>query len=145
MTETGSDSFLHALLGQKPGYPKEEHPEHFRKHHKNAIIYEDDEVVAIDQTDTDHEGGSAPHLWTERIILVPKKHIESLLDLDVADGPTAIALLRGIQKVALQLGLERQGFEVAIDVMPPEQHSNLLKIKIRSGEKAPISSSGSGL
>jgi len=135
-------SFLQTLLGEKPGYPKDEGPDHFRHHHKDAIVYEDAEVVAIDQGGEVHDDGSDPHLWHHRLLLVPKKHIESLLDLDVADGSTALSLLRGIQRVALHFGLEKQGFEVAIDVLPPNQSTNLLKIKIRTGEKHPVTASG---
>jgi len=142
MEKNGTASVLHTLLGERPDYPKNDHPERFRHHHKDAIVYEDDDVVAIDQGEVDHhDDGSAPHLWAHRVILVPKQHVESLLDLDVADATTALSLLRGIQRVALHLGLEKQGFEVAIDVLPPEQQSNLLKIKIRTGEKHPQTAS----
>jgi prolyl-tRNA editing enzyme YbaK/EbsC (Cys-tRNA(Pro) deacylase) len=59
-------------------------------------------------------------------------YVVALLDLDAG---TAVALLRGIQRVALTLGLERRGFEISVDVLPPRQHADLMKIKIRSGEK----------
>ena len=142
MSELGSSSILHALLGEKPEYPKDEGPTRFRRRNKDAIIYEDDDVVAIDQGFEVHDDGSSPDHWHHRLILAPKKHIESFLDLDVADEPTALALLRGIQRVALRAGLQSKGFEVAIDVLPPNQHSNLLKIKLRTGEKHPPGHSG---
>ena len=143
MDDSQPDSILHALLGD-PQYAKDEPPQHFREAHKHAIVYEDDDVIAVDQGEVEHPDGSSPAVWERRILLAPKAHVESLLDLDVADGRTAVALLRGIQKVALKLGLEKHGFEIALDVMPPEQHCNLLKIKIRSGEKAQKASSSLG-
>ncbi len=140
MGDSQPTSFLHALLGQAPDYAKVEAPHHFREAHKDAIVYEDEHVIAVDQGDAEHPDGSQPGVWERRIILAPKSHVESLLDLDVADGRTAVHLLRGIQQVALTLGLEKHGFEIALDVLPPEQHCNLLKIKIRSGEKPAKSS-----
>jgi hypothetical protein len=135
MDDSQSDSILHTLLGQDPAYVKEQAPHQFREAHKDAIVYEDDHVIAVQERDTEHPDGSDAETWKRRVILAPKNHVESLLDLDVADGRTAAHLLRGIQKVALSLGLEKHGFEIAIDVLPPRQHANLLKIKIRSGEK----------
>jgi hypothetical protein len=137
MDDTMPDSILHTLLGQEPNYVKDQPPQKFRSAHKDSIIYEDEHVIAIQENDTEHSDGSDIATWERRVILAPKNHIESLLDLDVDDGRTAVHLLRGIQKVALKLGLEKHGFEIAIDVLPPRQHANLLKIKIRSGEKDP--------
>jgi hypothetical protein len=126
---------LAALLGREPEFKKRQPPHVFRSDNAGAVIYEDDAVFAIEQRDKETHDGSNPDVWDTRVLLAPKEHIRSLLDLDVSDGPTAIALLRGIQRVALQLGLEKRGFEISIDVMPPRQHVDLLKIKIRSGEK----------
>ena len=135
MDHLNSGSLLHALLGEKPVFAKDEGPHHFREQYKDSIVYEDDDVIVVDQGNIEHEDGSSKDVWEKRLLLAPKKRVESLLDLDVADGALAVAILRGIQKAALKVGLEKHGFEVSLHVLPPLQRSNLLKIKIRSGEK----------
>jgi hypothetical protein len=134
--QSGSSAYLFALLGREPAYKKHEPPHALRADHAETVVYEDDEVFAVEQKTTKElPDGSKAEVWDTRVVLAPKRHIRSLLDLDVADGTTALALLRGIQRVALKLGLEKRGFEISIDVLPPRQHCDLLKIKIRSGEK----------
>ena len=124
-----------ALLGGHPRFAKDENPHQFRRHHGDHVIYEDDHVIVVDEGEHDNPGGSASAVWHKRLIIAPKKHIRSFLDLGVDDDRTAIHLLRAIQQVALAEDLHNHGFEISIDVLPPRQHSDLLKIKMRSGEK----------
>jgi hypothetical protein len=127
-----SNAYVVALLGREPEYKKREAPHDFRSDHADQLVYEDEDVFAIEQRGKETGDGSKADCWDTRILLAPKRHVRSLLDLDAATG---IALLRGIQRAALTLGLEKRGFEISIDVLPPRQHADLLKIKIRSGEK----------
>ena len=97
------------------------------------IVYEDHQVVAFHEIEDDpleslREAGEL------RITLMPKRHVQSLVDLGVADEELNAALLFGIQQVAYKLGLQNKGFEVRAHVLPPYQHRPGLVYKIRSGK-----------
>lgn len=102
------------------------------------VIYEDRQVVAFHETEDDPQ--ESPRETGEiRVTIMPKRHVQSLLDLSVADEELNAALLFGIQQVAYKLNLQNEGFEVRAHVLPPYQHRPGLTYKIRSG-KPPKSS-----
>jgi len=144
-SDRSSNSYLVALLGEHPRFAKDEDPHRFRRHPDDLVIYEDDHVIVVDEAEHDNPGGSDVALWQKRLIIAPKKHIRSFLDLGVDDDRTAIHLLHAIQQVALAEDLQNHGFELSIDVLPPRQHSDLMKIKIRSGEKGKTGGDGSSM
>jgi diadenosine tetraphosphate (Ap4A) HIT family hydrolase len=97
------------------------------------IVYEDHHVVAFHETEDDPQE-SAREAGEVRITLMPKRHVQSLADLSVADEELNAALLFGIQQVAYKLDLQNKGFEVRAHVLPPYQHRPGLVYKIRSGK-----------
>lgn len=97
------------------------------------LLYEDDLVVAFRHTEDDY--GAEPGTWETRVVIAPKRHVPTLLDLGVADGALTLALLNGVQQVALKLGLQHEGFEVRVDVLPPYQETDYLRLKVRAGRR----------
>lgn len=128
------------VLGAQPRWIKERKAwEHVVG--DNEVVYEDRHVVVFhDPVDEEHESERVP--GEIRLTLLTKsRHIDSLMDLSVADEPLNAAILHGIQQAALRLGLEKKGFEVRAHVYPPLQHRPELAFRIRSG-KPPKKSDG---
>lgn len=94
------------------------------------VVYEDDHVIAFEENDDDREGTA--QAGERRITIAPKKHIPSLMDIDISDQQVAIHLLYAIQQVAYKLGLYKTGFEVRADVLPPYQRRPHIRLKIRT-------------
>src|SRR5580658_9437042 len=115
---------LHALLKKLSGEDAE-------KGSDLEICYEDDEVVAFHEIDHDPQHA---HKWDVRVTVAPKRHVSTLLDLGSGDSHLIAALLSGVQKAALALGLHETGFEVFAGVLPPFQQNGYLTLKIRSGK-----------
>ena len=131
------------ILGANPRWPKE--PKSWESIvGDNEVVYEDNHVVVFhDPDDDEHESQRIP--GELRLTLLTKKEgVDSLMDLGVADETLSAAILYGIQQTALQLGLERKGFEVRAHVYPPLQRRPPLAFKIRAGKppKKSISSPG---
>jgi histidine triad (HIT) family protein len=55
-------------------------------------------------------------------LVVPKRHVETLLDLGPRDGPLLLGMLQAVQETARILGLDEAGFYVRINCLPPYQH-----------------------
>ena len=71
------------------------------------IVYEDDKVVAFRDLDP-----QAP----EHVLVIPKKHIGSLLELTAEDSELASHILvEVIPKLARQLGVAEKGFRVVVN------------------------------
>ncbi|TCS94766.1 histidine triad nucleotide-binding protein [Hazenella coriacea] len=66
-------------------------------------VYEDDDILAF----RDLYPAAPVH-----ILVIPKKHISSLLELQEEDQALSGKILLGLQKVARQLGLDEKGFRV---------------------------------
>ena len=71
-----------------------------------AKVYEDDQVLAFD----DIQPMAPVH-----VIVIPKKHISTLLDIDSGDIAIAGALISAAQKVARIKGIDQKGFRTAIN------------------------------
>jgi hypothetical protein len=117
----------------KPRWAKEREPWQ-KLVGENEVVYEDQHVVVFaDPIDEDHESRRMPG-EIRLTVLCKSTHVDSLMDLSVADEALNAAVLHGIQQAALRLGLERKGFEVRAHVYPPLQHRPELAFKIRSGK-----------
>lgn len=66
-------------------------------------VYEDGEVLAFEDV--------APQAPVH-ILVIPKKHIPSLMEIQPEDGKLAANLLFRIQEIAKKLGLDEKGFRV---------------------------------
>ena len=60
------------------------------------------------------------------VLVIPKRHVPSLLDLTPADAPLVMALLDAVQGTARALGLEASGFYLRVNCLPPYQHTGHL-------------------
>ncbi|NPV29232.1 MAG: histidine triad nucleotide-binding protein [Firmicutes bacterium] len=70
------------------------------------VVYEDDDFLAF----RDIRPVAPTH-----VLLIPKKHFDSLLDLKAGDAPLAGRMLALVPQLAEELGLAREGFRVVIN------------------------------
>ena len=82
-----------------------------------SIVWEDDLVLAFHHPLPSSE---------VHVVVIPKKHIHSLLDPEATDGPLLSSIVTAIQEVAKLLGLDEQGFyvraNVAAEGVTPHMH-----------------------
>lgn len=71
-----------------------------------AKVYEDEKVLAFDDIHP-----MAP----VHVVLIPKNHIATLLDVDVQSGGLMEALIKAAQEVARKKGVAEKGFRVVIN------------------------------
>jgi len=69
-------------------------------------VYEDDEVLAFDDIHP-----MAP----VHVVIVPKRHIPTLLDVTGKEMPVAGALVKAAQEVSKKKGIDKSGFRVVIN------------------------------
>jgi histidine triad (HIT) family protein len=69
----------------------------------SKIVYEDEDILAFHDI--------APAAPTH-VLVIPKKHIASLMELQEDDQGLAGKILLTIQKIARELGLDEKGFRV---------------------------------
>lgn len=69
----------------------------------SQILYEDDDVIAF----KDIEPVAPVH-----VLILPKKHIASILDLSDEDQKLVGKIYMVIQKLAVDLGVDKTGFRV---------------------------------
>jgi len=69
-------------------------------------VYEDGEVLAFDDIHP-----MAP----VHVVVVPKRHFPTLLDLAGEDMEVSVALTRAAQEVAKKKGVDRRGFRTVIN------------------------------
>ena len=69
-------------------------------------VYEDDEILAFKDINP-----AAPI----HILVIPKKHISCLLDLEEADFELVGKIQKVINKLAKQLNIEKEGFRVIVN------------------------------
>jgi histidine triad (HIT) family protein len=73
---------------------------------KGELVYEDPSVVAFKDI-----GPKAP----VHILIVPRRHIASLLDLEPSDGPLVGEIFRVAAKLAQEQGIANKGFRVVVN------------------------------
>jgi histidine triad (HIT) family protein len=73
---------------------------------KGAIVYQDDAVVAFKDI-----GPKAP----VHILIVPRKHVASVSDLEAADGPLVGAIFIAAAKLAKDFGIAESGYRVVVN------------------------------
>ena len=70
------------------------------------IVFEDDQTVAFKDIN-----GKAPI----HILVIPKKHIRSLVDINIEDVPLMGHLMFVANKVAVQKGISSKGFRLVLN------------------------------
>ena len=73
-------------------------------------VWEDDRVLAFHHPQPQAE---------IHVVIIPKNHIPSLLDPSALDGELLISMVRAIQEVARELGLDKAGFHVRANAAGP--------------------------
>jgi len=86
-----------------------------------SIVWENDQVLAF------HHPLPSSDI---HVVVVPKKHISSILDDDAADGSLLRSIVLAIQNVAQSLGLDKEGFYVRVNAaasgVTPHMHWHIL-------------------
>ena len=81
------------------------------------IVWEDENVMAFHHPKPQSE---------IHVVIIPKKHITSILDKDAVDGQLLTSLILAIQQTAQRLGLDEKGFYVrtnaASEGVTPHMH-----------------------
>jgi hypothetical protein len=128
-------SITELLRGEPVKWPKPD-PNFDVMHHIASagavVVFEDDHVVAYEIDDDDREATIA--VGERRITVAPKKPVQSLLDVGIADAQLMAHLLFALQQVTYKLGLHKTGFEVRFNVLPPYQRRPHLSLHIRTGD-----------
>jgi histidine triad (HIT) family protein len=83
-------------------------------------IWEDDRVLAFHHPEPQAE---------IHVVVVPKRHITSILDAEATDGPLLSSMIVAIQNTARRLGLDKQGFYVRTNAgtegVTPHMHCHI--------------------
>ena len=66
-------------------------------------VYEDENVLAFKDINPE-----AP----VHVLVIPKKHIENILDIKPEDGEIINDIFATINKIAIKLGIDKEGFRV---------------------------------
>ncbi len=73
------------------------------------IVYRDDTVVAFRDINP-----QAP----QHILLIPRRHIESMANLTAEDGPMLATIYTTASRLARELGIEKTGYRFLTNVGP---------------------------
>ena len=73
------------------------------------IFFEDEELIVI----KDISPAAPVHL-----LIIPKKHISSIMDIDDLENSTMANILVTIKRIAAELGLDKKGFRVVNNTGP---------------------------
>ncbi|HHE72898.1 MAG TPA: HIT domain-containing protein [Chloroflexi bacterium] len=73
-------------------------------------LWEDERVLAFH-----HPRPKAPI----HVVVIPKQHIQSILDPKTLDGALLLSMVQAVQAVAHKLGLDRRGFFVRTNAAAP--------------------------
>ena len=69
-------------------------------------VYEDEQVLAFKDIDA-----QAP----VHILVIPKKHIGSVLEVKPEDAQLIMHIMEVIQKIAVENGLDQEGFRITVN------------------------------
>ena len=128
-------SIAELLRGRPITWPKPDSHFDVMKHIAAAeavVVFEDEHVVAYEIDDDDREG--AMQAGERRITIAPRKPVQSLLDIGIADGQLSAHLLFALQQVAYKLNLHKSGFEIRLNVSPPYQRRPHFELHIGIGD-----------
>ncbi len=75
-----------------------------------AILWEDGRVLAF------HHPPAQAEI---HVVVIPKRHVSSLLDPRALDGALLTSMVQAIQEVAWELGLDKTGFYVRANAAAP--------------------------
>jgi len=128
-------SIAELMRGGAIAWPKPDSHFDIMKHIEASgavVVFEDEHVVAYEIDDDAREGPM--QAGERRISIAPRKTVQSLIDIGIADAQLAAHLLFALQQVAYKLSLHKTGFEVRFNVLPPYQRRPHLSLHIRTGD-----------
>jgi histidine triad (HIT) family protein len=101
-------------------------------------VYENAEAVAFRAPP-----GHRNRKYAQHLIVIPRRHLETLLDLGGDGAAVASGLLDAVRGAAAAAGIDRTGFFVRANVMPPYQgtghvHMHLLSGKLKKSERPAV-------
>ncbi len=88
------------------------------------VVYEDDRILAFHHTRPS---------WATHIVVIPKRHLDSLTTVTTADSADLLALFKVVQQVARRVE-DTEGAAAVLTNLGDYQDSKHLHIHIHSGE-----------
>ncbi len=73
----------------------------------SRIVYQDEDVVAFEDINP-----QAPH----HVLIVPRRHIASMTDLTLEDGPILARMFTTATKLAREMGIDERGYRIVANV-----------------------------
>src|SRR5579859_7543152 len=75
----------------------------------SKIVYQDQDVVAFEDINP-----QAPH----HVLIIPRRHIASISDLTLEDGPILAKIFMAAVKLAHEMGIDESGYRFLTNVGP---------------------------
>ncbi len=75
----------------------------------SKIVYQDEDVVAFEDINP-----QAPH----HVLIIPRRHIASIPDLTLEDGPVLARIFMTAAKLAHDMGIDESGYRFVTNVGP---------------------------
>jgi histidine triad (HIT) family protein len=75
----------------------------------SKVVYEDESSIAFEDINP-----QAP----VHVIVIPRKHIPTALDIDRADNPVVAHLFRVANQIAIERGIANRGFRLVMNTNP---------------------------
>ncbi len=75
----------------------------------SKIVYQDEDVVAFEDINP-----QAPH----HVLIIPRRHIASMPDLTLEDGPVLARIFMTAAKLAQDMGIDESGYRFVTNVGP---------------------------
>lgn len=75
----------------------------------SKIVYQDEDVVAFEDINP-----QAPH----HVLVIPRRHIGSIPDLTLEDGPLLARIFMTVAKLAHDMGIDESGYRLVANVGP---------------------------
>jgi histidine triad (HIT) family protein len=95
------------------------------------LVYENQHAVAFRAPK-----GHRNKKYDCHVIVIPRRHVETLLDIGPSDGELLAGLMDAIHGAAQALVLDKRGFFVRANVLPPYQGTGHIHVHLLSGRRA---------
>ncbi len=75
----------------------------------SKIVYQDEDIVAFEDTNP-----QAPR----HVLIIPRRHIASMTDLTLEDGPILARMFMTATKLTRDMGIDESGYRIVANVGP---------------------------
>lgn len=93
-------------------------------------VYENDAALAFRPPK-----GHRNKKYADHLIVIPKRHVETLLDLGGGDALLIAGIVDAIAGAARATGLDERGFFARANVLPPYQGTGHIHVHLLSGKR----------